>query len=476
MAPAGQFAIDILFDEILLEIFACYVEETQYSQGQYGWHTLACVCRRWRSVAFGSPHRLNLRIFCSDTGRIPVSLRKKLDFWPPFPIVLTVNGYREMGEDNILATLEHHDCVCDIDIWGISRSLWEKALPLMQKPFPILTDLNLSYADRMTGSPVIPDSFLGGSAPQLRKLKLVYVPFPGLPKPLLSATDLVHLELYKIPGSEYISADAIATCLSTFTRLELLELQFESPRPRPKLHRRRTSSSTRALLPSLTRFTFYGVSEYLEDIVDKIDAPLLDRLRIMFFHQPIIDTPRLVQFINRVPKLRTCNEVRMELCDYIASVKVSSLSNTTINASLLLQDLYERRTDFQLSPLVRLCTSSFPQALIPTVEGLIISESYFSPGQDCIAPSLWWELLQPFTAVKDLFLFPEIAPCIAVILQELVGECVLELFPVLQNIFMKELQPSGLVPEGIKQFIAARQLACHPISVSHWEINGELIW
>jgi hypothetical protein len=176
MAPAGQFAIDILFDEVLLEIFDCYVEETQYSQGKDGWHTLACVCRRWRSIAFGSPHRLNLRIFCSDTGRIPVSLRKKLDFWPPFPIVLTVNGYREPGEDNILATLEHHDRVCDIDIWGISRSLWEKALPLMQKPFPILTDLNLSYADRMTAS-VIPDSFLGGSAPQLRKLKLVYSTF-----------------------------------------------------------------------------------------------------------------------------------------------------------------------------------------------------------------------------------------------------------------------------------------------------------
>ena len=56
-----------------------------------------------------------------------------------------------------------------------------------------------------------------------------------------------------------------------------------------------------------------GVSEYLEDILDRIDAPLLDRLSIMFFHQPIFDTPRLAQFISRVPKFNTCNKARLRL-------------------------------------------------------------------------------------------------------------------------------------------------------------------
>jgi hypothetical protein len=360
----------------------------------------------------------------------------------------------------------------------MSNPLWEKALSLLQKPFPILTDLNIHHTDRMA-SPVIPDSFLGGSAPRLRKLKMKYIPFPGLPNLLLSATHLVHLDLNEIPDSGYMSAEAMVTCLSSLTRLQFFRLCFEYPRPRPEWESRRTSSSTRALqlFPSLTCITFKGASEYLEDIVDRIDAPQLVVLRIRFFHQPIFDTPRLAQFISRVPKFKTCNEARVRLGSGFDSVKVLSLSKTTIDAYLLLED-WHGQPDLQLSPLVQLCTSSFPQALILTVESLIVVGSYFTmpPGQDGLDPSLWRELLQPFTTVKDLYLFPEIAPRIALVLQELVGESVFEFFPVLQNIFLKELQSSGLVPEGIEQFVAMRQLASHPISVSHWEREVVLDW
>ena len=196
----GQSAINTLLDEVLLEIFACYVEESQMRDA---WHTLACVCHRWRSIAFGSPRRLNLRIFCSKRKRI--SMRKNLDFWPPFPIVLAVDYYRKLDDDNILATLEHHDRVCHIEISSISNSLWEKALPLMQKPFPILTHLDLGYADGMPVASVVPDLFLDGSATRLRKLELTRISFPGLPKLLLSATHLVHLDqltfmTFPIPG------------------------------------------------------------------------------------------------------------------------------------------------------------------------------------------------------------------------------------------------------------------------------------
>ena len=463
----------MLLDEVLLDIFACYVEESQMRDA---WHTLACVCRRWRSIVFGSPRRLNLRIFCSDR----TSVRKNLDFWPPFPIVLTAECYGDLddGEDNILAILEHHDRVCDIEILNISSSLWEKALPLMQKPFPILTDLNLRYTYEM-GS-VVPNLFLGGSATRLRNLRLEGIPFPGLPKLLLSATHLVHIELYDIPDSGFVAPEAMVICISTSTRLESLTLWFESPRPLPKWERRRTPSPTRALrlLPSLTCFTFKGISEYLEDIVDSIDAPQLKTLRIKFFHRPVFDTPRLAQFISRVPKLKTCTEARMRLDSGTASVKVLSRSKKSTKASLLLEDCYRQPADFQLSPLVQLCTSSFPQGLISTVEDLIVvgSDFYMLPGQDDIDPSLWRELLQPFAAVKDLYLYPEIAPRIALALQELVGGSVLELFPVLQNIFLKELRPSGLVPEGIEQFVAARQLAGRPISVSRWEREVLLTW
>jgi hypothetical protein len=240
IAP-GQFAINMLLDEVLLEVFACYV---QVSQRRDAWHTLACVCRRWRSIAFGSPRRLNLRIFCSDIKLSifcsPASqwqcsdgkrVRRNLDLWPPFPIVLTSGCFRKLGEDNILATLKHHDRVSHIDIWDIPRSLWGNILPLMQKPFPMLADLSLrcSYTDRDRMAPVDPDLFLGGSATRLRQLRLEYIPFPGLPKLLLSATHLVRIVLDCIPDSGYIAPEALITCISTLTRLRSLKLYLIRP-------------------------------------------------------------------------------------------------------------------------------------------------------------------------------------------------------------------------------------------------------
>jgi len=112
------------------------------------------------------------------------------------------------------------------------------------------------------------------------------------------------------------------------------------------------------------------------------------------------------------------------------------------------------------------------------VEELTIVGSNFSgpPVQDGADPSLWRELLQPFTTVKDLYLCPEFAPHIALALQDLVGESVMELLPVLQNIFVKKLDPDELVPEGIKQFVDMRQLTSHPISVFFAARDVLLTW
>jgi len=398
-----------------------------------------------------------------------------MDFWPPFPIALSVLYYRKSDKDldNILATLNHHDHrVCHIEINTTSSSLWEKALSLMQKPFPMLTDLDLRYrTDKMPVPSVVPDLFLGGSATRLRNLKLSRIPFPGLPKLLLSANHLIHLDLIDVRG---ITPEAMVACLSTLTRLESLTLSIESPLPRPEWERRRTSH---ALLRSPSYFRFRGAGEYLEDMMaDSIDAPLLDELIICFFNQSIYDTPRLAQFISRVPKIKTCNEVRIQLSTFVAFANVLSPPRTTVtNPSLLLQQGLGLPV-FHLSHLVRLF-SSLPQALIATVEGLVIIGHFLHDlvhDDRDFDPNLWRELLQPFTAVKDLYLDQITAPLIAHALQELVGESELELFPILQNIFLADwhLRPSGLapglVPEDIDQFVAARQLASHPISTFRW--------
>ena len=78
------------------------------------------------------------------------------------------------------------------------------------------------------------------------------------------------------------------------------------------------------------------------------------------------------------------------------------------------------------------------------------------------------ELLHPFTAVKNLYLSERFAQNIGPALQGLVGSKTMEVFPTLPNIFLKELQPSGLVQEGIGQFTFSRQVTGRPIAVSRW--------
>jgi hypothetical protein len=103
------------------------------------------------------------------------------------------------------------------------------------------------------------------------------------------------------------------TCLFTLANLTELEVSFISPLSRPNWESRRPHPLTRSVLPALRHFGFVGVSEYLEDLVARIDSPLLDSLQIKFFHQLIFDTPQLTRFISRTPELHARKEARIDI-------------------------------------------------------------------------------------------------------------------------------------------------------------------
>ena len=126
-----------------------------------------------------------------------------------------------------------------------------------------------------------------------------------------------------------------------------------------------------------------------------------------------------------------------------------------------------RQSDWQLSSVTQVCSSSFPEAYISTVEHLYICEDkYMKPRwEDDIEGSQWLEVLHPFTAVKYLYLSREFASRIVPALQELAGE----VLPSLQNLFLEDLHPSEPAQGAIGKFVAARQLASHPIAISHWD-------
>jgi hypothetical protein len=457
---------DILPDEVLLAIFDICLCEPQYSKlGIEEWQTLVHVCHRWRCVVFGSPRRLNLRLLCRAT----TLARDTLDVWPALP--LHIHGYHvdytTERVDNIIAALERSDRVYDISIHVPSSHL-EKVSAAMQKSFPELTSLVFWSQDKM--SPVLPDSFLGGSAPHLRHLSLNRIPFPGLPKLLLSATNLDYLSLRDIPHSGYFSPDVMATALSTLTNLGELVLEFRSPRSHPDLTSRRPPPLTRLVIPALTRFQFNGVSEYFDDLVARIDTPRLNKLEVTFFNQIIFDTPQFIQFISHTPALKTLEQARVIFGDDAAGIKLMS---QTPGRGEFYVNIPCEKLDWQVSSLEQVCTWCLPP--FSTLEDLYIYQNrflrkgnFFST-KDVIENTLWLELLHPFTAVKNLCLSEELAPRIMLSLQELVGGRTTVVLPNLQNIFLEVLQESGPVHEAIVQFVAMRQVTGLDIAVSRWD-------
>ena len=456
----------MLPDVVLLKIFDFYqisYMESLPTQFTGRWQTLVHVCRKWRIVVFGSPRRLDLRLPCLESTPV----RETLDVWPRLPIVVVGTLNEESGVDNLVAVLEHNDRICELSLWNVLSSQLEKVLAAMQQPFPALTYLQLlNRQPEDETAAVVPASFLGGSVPRLQTLFLDRIPFPGLPKLLLSATHLVVLKLWGIPHSGYISPEAIVSCLSVLTRLERLDIRFKSPKSRPD--RRLLRLPTRVVPPALTELWFSGVSEYLEDLVVRIDAPLLDKLVITFFHQLLFDTPRLGQFIARTPNFKTHDEARVLFHDEEVQFMLPQTSHSKLEINIL-----GKQPDWQLSSLAQVFSSSFPQAFISAVERLYIlnfNQSFSQPHwQDDVENGQWLELLHPFTAVKYLYLCQELPPLIAPTLQELVGERATEVLPALETLLLQETLPSGPVPETIGKFIAERELSNHPITLSHWQ-------
>ena len=353
-------------------------------------------------------------------------------------------------------------------------SLWHFTVPgrklgrfleMMQHPFPALTYLALwDWLNDDEEAVVISDSFLGGSAPLLKSLRLTHTAFPALPKLLLSANDLVDLALRGISHAGYISPEVMVASLSSMTKLRSLGLEFGSPRSRPSRASRRPPPRIRTPFPALTRFFFKGVSEYVEDFVARIDAPLLHDIEISFFNQLIFEIPQLSYIINRVERFNRLNATIL-FSKYDASVLLSSETSDRLWLRISC-----RQADWQLSSVAQFCGMTLhPISIVENLEVVIKSGNPQHFGQFDIEHSQWEELLYPFANVKNLYLAEEVGLHTITALQGLVGESVTQMLPALQRLLIKGLQPSGPTREAAESFVAVRQRFGRPIAVHSWE-------
>jgi hypothetical protein len=124
---------------------------------------------------------------------------------------------------------------------------------------------------------------------------------------LLSARGLVSLEVEytATSGYAYISPEEMVGGLAGLTRLRNLCITFQLPELPPYTDEQPKERelldlplAMHATLPALTEFEFTGENQYLEDLVAKIDAPVVEDVEIEYFAAEV-ETRQLSQFISR---------------------------------------------------------------------------------------------------------------------------------------------------------------------------------
>jgi len=454
-------------DDILLKIFKFFVEEKIESHflPSEEWHTLVHTCRRWRNLTFTSPRHLNLVLLFRCPDR---SAKEMLNIWPELPVYVHDLGHSSKeARDDLVAVLRLNHRVSGIRLNYVSDLAWETFAPLMQHSFPALTHL---WVQQYFPECVISRSFLGGSAPSLRELVLIGIPFPPLPELLLPSTNLIRLRYDSIPRSGYISPQAMVTGLSALTRIESLSLTFRSPGDLPDRAIRIPPSHTRTLLPALTYLCFQGTPEYVEDLVAQINAPSLESVKIILFDQEALEVPELAKFVRRADKLSLPQQAEVTFESDFISVKLSPKTLLAkFDPKTLMLNLACDESVLRLSYVTQFCASCLPTP--SPFESLHIDVSILHTWQDVIddpGPQ-WLDLLRPFNTVKNLRLSKIVGLHVASALRGLLVGQVTEVLPALENVFISGLEPSGPVQEAISEFADARQLCGHPVSIQDWE-------
>ena len=470
----GHLTIDKLSDDVLLRIFDSYRRDYEGINSTRWWHALVHICERWRRIIFAFPGHLDLQLVCESK----TDMKTTLDIWPALPISIQASFYKNCAdEDGIIGALENCDRIAGINFGGLTRSKLEKCVALMQQSFPVLSSLHLSESESTTHlstthgeiTYVIPDAFLGGSAPRLKRILLSGIRFPALPKLLSSARDLQVVDLYLGYFSiANISLEAMVTCLSGLTKLQSLTISTtEEVSPLDPTSQSPTSL-TPSVLPALTDYWLSGPYDYLEDFLARIDTPLLENGNLYFSDAPSFDTPQVPRFIHRTGVFNLPSEVEVYIRKGVLFELSSSIGPKKKYSMSFSGSDFDLNTEVEL--MEHICTRYPP--LLSHIERLQLGgndvEYRYWPLN---AP--WLEFLQPFTAVQTLHLSGTVIMSgVSGTLGELAEESAAEVLPALHTLELEWTREE--VSEAahlVKPFIVARKHSEHPVVLkrSPWE-------
>ena len=458
-----QVTIEELPTKVLLDIFRYYLDAFPRF-----WTRLVHICRKWRHVVFASQRSLHLRLFC--TYGTPVL--KYLGCWPSLPIILQYGGTPELDlptpedEDNIMAALKQSDRIISVHL-TVTRTLLEK-LSAINRPVSELEELVLFSRD----SPRLTLSNSFGWSARLRVLHLTRIAFFALPQLLYSSRRLVDLQLHEVLTPWHFSPEALIDALSGMTQLQSLSLHVLPTRtdhpgtPLPMFLPLPISlpSSKCATLPALTCLRFQGITEYLEDLVARIDAPYLSDIEITFLYTFQPHFSKLNKFINQIEKHKSPRRADILFSERAISISFLQPGAPTCLKIQLSGELLSESEQLFYIGLVCNDLSVF----LSDVEDLRISTTRQSRVEDGLRHRPW--PLNSFTGVKWIHVIGNLSAEFVHTLKEdewrrKTGDVLL---PALHKLYIPQLEPRHApLSEALVSFMTSRALSGHPIAVEY---------
>ncbi|KAH9169796.1 hypothetical protein EDB89DRAFT_1391699 [Lactarius sanguifluus] len=454
-------SINTLDDDILLGIFNHYLPVARDNwKPRLGWFELAHVCRRWRHLIYESAFHLDAYILCTK-GAPVVDL---LPLLPPLPLVIAYQftTVRAQDELEISHALRLRNRVRRVSL-RIPPSSLRKLLVLLEEPFLRLEHLSLSSKFDGDMTLTLPKTFL---APNLRHLKLHGVHLQS-ELPLLSSTDsLVTLTLENI--RDFLPKH-LFTRLGSFRQLEELSIDFFNPLGHSSAERELffflDALETPATLLKLKRFTFRGISAYLEGIIAQIRAPHLEQLNITLFDQVAIALPHLTYFTSTTEALKLPMTDIIFECDAVAVImnhpKLQlGKQPPSFKLRVTCSGIHRHR---QVDCAAKICSALMPMLSGAEQLALMQWRRDWSHDRSETPSATWHKLLRPFIGAKTLHICRNLRQEVARALQADDAGLDPRLLPSLQ-----ELVPDtskGYTNSSFTPFIHTRQIAGRPVSV-----------
>jgi len=381
---------------------------------------------------------------------------------PPLPLVIDYwSGDAAEVDTGLLHAIQRRDRIRRIVLRAPAATLSRLIVP-MDEPFPRLETLSLfSRTEPEEGaSLVLPRSFL---APNLRHLELRGIYLPTGLSLLTSTHSLVTLKLTDIQAPGYFTPDNLVIRLQHIPQLEEVYIGFSAPIPRPNAEGELfLPPIVHMMLPALRRLEFRGVSAYLESLLSRIRAPLLEQLSITLFNQLTFTLPHLSHFTRTTEGLRhpTAHIIfnRGTVSFVVGSDKHFSEAVFSLHISCM-------HFDWQIDSATQVCAALVP--ILSAAEELTIDfKDQSSPLdlQEEVDGIAWHNLLGSFDSVKKLCIGYPFASGFASAMAFDDAD-VLGLLPELQEL-KAELKITQAPHTAFAGFVNARQRAGRPVRLS----------